>query len=382
MHAEFISPDDSRWKRYLESNWHDFYHLPDYVSACAKHEGGVPMAFFAQYQGASFLAPLILRPLPESLNAFPDWCDCVSPYGYSTPLLAPTQEQLPTFIEAFVDLAKERNVVAAFFRLHPFSELNKDDLCRFGQLVHHGQTIYLDLSITQDEFWKQVRRNHKQNYQRLVQDGFEVSVDDWAHLGEFAALYRETMQRVGAVSCLYSEQYFIDLQSILGPAMHLCCVRARTGSVVAGGVFVEMGGVVHYHLSATATDCLRLGPNKLIIPVMRAWSQGRMNRVLHLGGGVGGAYDSLFHFKAGFSGARADFYSYRVIVDQIKYESLSGIVATQAEGVPSIPTNFFPAYRRAVSHAPHLPPVAVDTMVAHDPGDGRLTPTALISELQ
>ena len=125
MHAEFISPDDPRWQRYLESNWHDFYHLPDYVKLCAYHEGGIPIAFYAQYRGASFLVPLIIRPLPESLNASPGWCDCVSPYGYSTPLVAPTQEQLPAFIEAFVALAKERNLVAAFFRLHPLSGAKK-----------------------------------------------------------------------------------------------------------------------------------------------------------------------------------------------------------------------------------------------------------------
>lgn len=367
MQAEFISPDDSRWRQYLESNWHDFYHLPEYVRLCATHEGGVPMAFWAQCRDASFLAPMILRPLPASLNASPDWCDCVSPYGYSTPLVAPTQEQLPAFLEAFVGLAQERNVVAAFFRLHPFWELNKGDLCRFGKMVHHGQTIYLDLSVTQDEFWKQVRRNHKQNYQRLVQDGFEVSIDDWAHLAAFTAIYRDTMQRVGAASCLYSEQYFIDLKSILGSSMHLCCVHSRTGAVVAGGVFVEMGGLVHYHLSATANDCLRFGPNKLLIPAMRAWSQGRMNRVLHLGGGVGGAYDSLFHFKAGFSDAQADFYSYRLIVDQSKYESLSRMVATPAGEEQSISTNFFPAYRRPVPSASQLPPVSVGTTVAHDP---------------
>ena len=189
-----------------------------------------------------------------------------------------------------------------------------------------------------------------------------------ADLAAFTAIYRDTMQRVGAASCLYSEQYFIDLKSILGSSMHLCCVHSRTGAVVAGGVFVEMGGLVHYHLSATANDCLRFGPNKLLIPAMRAWSQGRMNRVLHLGGGVGGAYDSLFHFKAGFSDAQADFYSYRLIVDQSKYESLSRMAATPAGEEQSISTNFFPAYRRPVPSASQLPPVSVGTTVAHDPG--------------
>ncbi|MCK6499873.1 MAG: hypothetical protein L6Q38_10385, partial [Nitrospira sp.] len=76
---------------------------------------------------------------------------------------------------------------------------------------------------------------------------------------------------------------------------------------------------------------------------------------------------SLFHFKAGFSDARADFYSYRLIVDQSKYESLSRVAATQAGGDHSIPANFFPAYRRAVPHAPHLPPVPAATAVTQEP---------------
>jgi hypothetical protein len=277
MRAQFISPDDPQWQRHLDANWHDFYHLPEYVKLCAYHEGGIPMAFLAHYRGASFLAPLIIRPLPESLNASPDWCDCVSPYGYSTPLVAPTQEQLPAFIEAFLGLAKERNMVAAFFRLHPFSELNKGDLCAdSGSWCTMDQTIYLDLSLTEDEFWKQVRRNHKQNYQRLVQDGFDVSVDDWGRLGEFASLYRATMQRVGAVTCLYSEQYFTDLKTILGPAMHLCCVRSRTGSMVAGGASSSRweGWCIITCRRRRRSICAS-GPNKLIIPFMRAWAQER-----------------------------------------------------------------------------------------------------------
>lgn len=356
MLAEFISPDNPRWTRYLEANWHDFYHLPDYVRLCARNEGGTPAAFYAQTRGASFLAPLVIRPLPQSLNAPHGWSDCASPYGYSTPLVAPTQELLPAFLEAFVKTAKDQGIVAAFFRLHPFSELNKDDLCRFGQLMHHGQTVYLDLSQSEEEFRAQVRRNHKQNILKLTQLDFQVSFDDWNLLGEFASLYYATMTRVGAVTCLYPESYFTELKAILGSSMHLCCILSREGRLIAGGVFVETAGLVHYHLSATATEYLRLGPNKLIITFLRTWSQERLNKVLHLGGGVGGAYDSLFHFKAGFSKARADFYSFRLIVDQHKYESLSRFADTQAGGRSDAgPSTFFPAYRRSTSQAPrHL----------------------------
>jgi len=346
MRADFIAPDDPRWRRYLENHWHDFYHLPDYVRLCARLEGGIPAAFYGEAGDAAFLAPLIVRSLPESLTAGQVRNDCTSPYGYSTPLVTPRQGALAEFLEAFIAKAKDRHIVAAFFRLHPFCELDREALSRFGQLVHHGQTIYLDLTLTEKEFWGQVRRNHKQNIQRLMQGGVRVSFDDWSLLPEFAALYRHTMSRVGAVTCLYDEAYFTELKTILGDSMHLCCVLSQAGQMLAGGIFVETGGLIHYHLSATATEYLRYGPNKLIIPFMRAWGQQRANKVLHLGGGVGGKCDSLFHFKAGFSDARAEFYSYRLIVDQQEYDALSRAVEAEDQSNHPNASSYFPAYRR------------------------------------
>ncbi len=356
--GEFILPEDPRWKRYLDVNWHDFYHRPEYALLCARNEGGTAAAFYGQGRGASFLAPLVIRQIPHPLNQ--DLYDCSSPYGYSTPLVGPTQEQLPAFLDAFLKCAKDHRIVTAFFRLHPFLELNKEDLGRFGQIVHHGQTVYIDLSLSDEVFWSQVRRNHRQNIHKLSQLGFEVRLDDWSLLREFAPMYRETMSRVGAHTCLYSEPYFEELKVMLGESMHLCCVLSSDGQVVAGGIFVETAGIVHYHLSATATEFLRFGPNKLIVTFVRAWAQQRYNKVLHLGGGVAGQYDSLFHFKAGFSEARANFYTYRMIVDQHQYETLSRSVDGHAGVRASTPSVYFPAYRRPpaqgiLSGLQHLP---------------------------
>ncbi|HMU55981.1 MAG TPA: GNAT family N-acetyltransferase [Nitrospira sp.] len=360
MVAEFISSEDPRWSRFLARHWHDFYHFPKYVRLCARHEGSIPVAFYAESQGASFLAPLTVRQLPSNLNVGRGWSDSVSPYGYSSPLVAPTQTLLPTFLEAFLGAAREHRIVSVFFRLHPFSELNKEDLGRFGKIVHQGQTVYIDLSLPDETFWSQVRRNHKQNIQRLKEMNFRVTLDDWSLLPDFTELYRQTMSRVGATTCLYDQEYFDDLRTILDESMHLCCVLSREGHVVAGGVFVETHGIVHYHLSATADEYLRLGPNKLIIPYMRAWAKAQQHKILHIGGGVGGAVDSLFHFKAGFSDARADFYTYRMIVDQSLYEALTRASNVRTSDRANI-ANYFPAYRHANAEpAPEESPCPTD----------------------
>jgi hypothetical protein len=159
------------------------------------------------------------------------------------------------------------------------------------------------------------------------------------------------MSRVGATTCLYDVKYFNELKTILGDSMHLCCVLSGDGRVVAGGIFVEMAGIVHYHLSATATDQLRFGPNKLIVTSVRTWARQQANKVLHLGGGVAGSYDSLFHFKAGFSDARADFYTYRMIVDQSRYEALTCSADAPRADCSNI-AGYFPAYRHPGMQVP------------------------------
>jgi hypothetical protein len=73
------------------------------------------------------------------------------------------------------------------------------------------------------------------------------------------------------------------------------------------------------------------------------WAKARGDRTLHLGGGVGGRADSLFHFKAGFSPLRHRFRTLRVVVDEDRYVAL--VSALDAGLDPSDRAGFFPLYR-------------------------------------
>ena len=70
------------------------------------------------------------------------------------------------------------------------------------------------------------------------------------------------------------------------------------------------------------------------------WAGGLGARWMHLGGGVGGAEDSLFRFKAGFSPRRHRFETWRWIVDPHAYERRCRHANVGAD------ESFFPAYRR------------------------------------
>ena len=286
MIAEFIGPRDARWKSFLKRTKHDFYHLPEYVELAAANEGGTPVAFYAEKGEAACLAPLLIRQIPEVLKAPSDWYDCISPYGYSTPLVSSPQVPLESFLEAFCLAARQHGLITALFRLHPLLVLNHEILGKFGALANHGQTVYVNLAKPVGENW--MRSVHKRNIRKLLSLNFSVSVDEWRLFKDFVEIYLLTMKRVGASQrYLFPEEYFENLRVALGERLHLCSVLSPRGDVAAAGLFVETDGIVEYHLGGTAGEYHALSPSKLMVDFMRRWAQEQSSSLLHLGGGRG-----------------------------------------------------------------------------------------------
>jgi hypothetical protein len=83
---------------------------------------------------------------------------------------------------------------------------------------------------------------------------------------------------------------------------------------------------------------------------VRRWAKAGGYASLHLGGGVGGRADSLFHFKAGFGAGRTPFHTWRIVCDPAVYDALCAPVAPAQDSRQRIVddgTGFFPAYRAA-----------------------------------
>lgn len=346
MIAEFIDPQDARWRKLLSGIRHDCYHLPEYVEVAAGEDGVTPMAFYAEDGSAACLIPLLLRPISGMLNAPSDWFDCVSPYGYSGMLLSSSRDKVHSFLDAFCCSARARGIVSAFIRLHPLFPLDHGALEKFGKLVRHGQTVYINLSETKDRVWQHVSSNHRRNITRLLRSGFHCSLDDWSRYRDYIAIYHATMERVGAAKAyFFSMEYFEALRDRLGNRIHLVCVLSDADELAAAGLFIATQGIVQYHLGGTAENYLAVAPSKLMLDFVWRWAQEGSQDVFHLGGGVGGAEDSLFHFKAGFSPLRGEFYTYRVVVDEPKYAMLTQAAQSVRGADVAAPGDFFPVYR-------------------------------------
>jgi hypothetical protein len=351
MRTDLIEPSDPLWMRTLESVAHDVYHLPSYVELCAGMEGGVARAFVASEGDCAFLVPLIVRDIPERLGGG-DLRDATVPYGYPGPIAscAETRPDAPAeFVSravfAMAESLREQRVISAFLRLHPLLPVPLEGLGQLGGLVPSGDTVSIDLSLPDEERWRQMRSNHRRDVTKATAQGQVADVDAaWTALPDFIGAYHETMRRVGANSYyMFSEDYFSALIGALGQHAHLWTVRSGP-EVLAGAIFTECNGIVQYHLGGTRDRYLPGNPIKLLFHRAAAWFKQRGNRWLHLGGGVGGQHDSLFHFKLGFSSLTFPFHTWRVVLEPTTYDRLSTSAGIQA--ARDTVTTFFPAYRQ------------------------------------
>lgn len=327
------------WEAVLRAARHDFYHLPAYVALSALQERGRPCALRVTHGGRTMLLPLLVREIPG--GGF----DATSPYGYPGPVGIGTND--PAFLRVALvgglQVLRQAGLVSAFVRLHPL--LNPLPPTGIGTLVRHGESVSVDLTLPTEELWAQTRLNHRRDIRRAVRLGCVASMDeDWKHLESFKKLYRATMARRSAAAFyLFEDAYFDGLRDALGESLHLCVVE-KDGVVAAAGLFVETNGIVQYHLSGMDDGFRMVQPTKLMMHFVRGWAKGRGNRVLHLGGGVGGDADSLLQFKVGFSPLRHAFATLRMVIDEREYGRL--VAARDPLLDPGARSGFFPLYRR------------------------------------
>jgi hypothetical protein len=338
MRSALIDPGDARWRDVLAQTAYDVYHLPGYAALAARHEGGEGRALLVEDGGRTLLVPLVVRAIEGS------WRDAASPYGYPGPLVTggADREWLEAALASGAEHLRAEGVVTLFIRLHP---LLNTTLPAGPGLVLHGNTVVIDLSLPEAELWRQTRSNHRIHINKARKAGDRAFIDEeWRYYEAFQIAYRATMERLDATSFyFFDDEYFRDLRTVMGGRMHL--VAVTVGDELAGGCLITTtGGIVQYHLSATADGFSDRQPTKFAIDLARSWAKARGERWFHLGGGRGGQDDALLHFKAGFSDGRREFHTLRMILDRDANEDLCQRFAPRSD--PSDLAGYFPVYRQ------------------------------------
>lgn len=354
MDTKTIDLSNPLWLKILQKLPHDVYHLPEYVYLEAKRIHAIPEAILITEDDKLFFLPYLLRrcdPLFCGNLATPEIFDVVSPYGYPGILLSQAAANAPNFLELALNQLisdfQKKQVCSAFFRLHPIlnqnlSEIYSGDICHIT-----GETISVDLRLSQEEIWSQTRSDHRKDINRLKRAGLVAKIVPFnQYIDEFIAMYKETMDRAGAAKLYYFDSDFFSSLLTLGENLHLAIVESE-GQMACGCLITECDGIVQTYLGGTKQQFLKQSPDKLLFDYVRFWAKERGNTVFHLGGGAGSSKDGVYNFKAGFSKQRYRFLTLRLITDEEKYRNLVELRAkalnTKAEEL--LNSTYFPAYR-------------------------------------
>jgi len=336
----FAPADKDQWNAYIHGSLHyDFYHTADYHLL----EGGNNAFLFVYQDGDRYIAiPLIKRVIPDS-----DYFDCTSVYGYTGPVCNKDFAELDKtfitdFLKEFVAFLKEERIISIFTRLHP---LSNQSLLLPPTVKLVGRTVAVDLQQSLDEQRAQYRRPIRMKINQLRKKGFEVKVDhSLEQVAVFGEIYRENMKKVNAAEhYLYSDAYFKQFLQAEDYHAKLLLVEYE-GEIAAGAIATFTNKVVQLHLAGTASRFFKDSPMKLIYDEACLLGRAEGMHYMHLGSGVGGKEDSLFHFKTGFSDCFFDFNTWNYIADPSIYEELVNQrlkekVATEDN------TDLFPLYR-------------------------------------
>lgn len=355
MTVTLLSPNDERWGEVLQTLPHEFYHWPRYAALEAERIGGEGVALVVEGEGNMFFLPLIQRPIAPAItgDSKAPAIDAVSPYGYPGPLTKASGGGRDAFIDEALDAAqpilRQAGWVSIFVRTNPI--LNRSDDCKsHGSLVEHGACVWLDLTLSSEQLHSQTRPRYRSYINGASRAGVVARFDEqWHHLGDFVRLYYQTMDKVGAERWYYFDRpYFEGLRQVLGDHLKLCIVEFQ-GRVVAAGLFAVSGGIVQYLFSGSDETGGQPHATKLMLVFVRDWAKAAGQKVLHLGGGLGGRADDLLTFKQGFSKLSHPFYSWRWIIDESRYAGLTDRWE-RIEGAKAAPLiGYFPAYRKAFS---------------------------------
>ncbi|MGJ7919525.1 lipid II:glycine glycyltransferase FemX [Neobacillus sp. LXY-4] len=274
--------------------------------------------------------------------------DIITPtYGYGGPI-SDVEDKLviKQFRQEFEEYCQKENVICEFIRFHPLLQNAKfmEDLM---EVSYDRETIYIDLTKSEEDIFKSYHKNHKRNVNKGIKNQLEFKVfmkeEAFQRIEEFYQLYKETMDKLNASAHSYfSTDYLKNLLSSLYDKSMIGAVFFNN-KIIGAALCMYEGGLLHYHLGCSKKEYLHLGGNVFLLHNIAIWGKQNGLNVFHLGGGHVGR-DSLFQFKYRFNPyGTLDFYIGKKVHNPQKYKKL--VDKWEEYYDQESQKNFFPIYR-------------------------------------
>ncbi len=320
--------EPSAWDGLLDRlGLRDAYLRRGFVEAACVLDAGRPTLL---HDGGDSVFACSVREIPGS-----DRPDVLTPYGYGGPVSA--GGSLDAFWPAYEDWCAERGVVSTFVRFHPLYANHRDAPATI-ELERLADTVAWPIGPGADPA-ETLHRHHRRRIRKAERDLEVAVVAGPERLAGFASLYEEGMRALGADSFyLFPEEYWQTLASGLDQSL-LQLDAFLDGEVVASTLCLSSPPWLHYHLGAALEGGRSVGASHLLLLAAARWGHEHGCEVFHLGGGVGGAADSLWEYKSRFApDSLVEAWVGKAVHDEAAYLRLSGADTLDLSG-------FFPAYR-------------------------------------
>ena len=328
----FIS-DALNWHELLKLfEYSDIYHTFDYVYLESLRINGTPKLVTVSMPTGLIGLVMIFRKIPGENKHF----DATAVYGYNGVLNSPglSSTDFNHGIERIKKALAQRGCVSFFNRESNFTTY------RLPESTPRGKVLGVDLDQTPEVYEKSLPRRIRQQINALRKLNYTVIESSAPEtIAEFCEVYRHTMlRRYANVSYFFSYNYF---DSVLKIKTHSVSLRSvyHEGKMVCGAIFATEGKYMYYMFSGSLLDVTPYSVIRLIFDEIIRENLNRGKKLLHLGGGLGGAEDSLYQFKNSFGKIVLPFYTTQWILIPEVYNRLS------AQSAPE--SNFFPRYRIA-----------------------------------
>lgn len=348
MEAGFL-PTSSKLYKELATSLKEIFFLPEYVEANRyiykdAEETGI---FYISINDVYIWAPFIKRNIMANYMYF----DITSPYGYGGVILSSKKngfityehdkplwdKYLPIYLKKLNEFCINNNIVTEFSRFHPSLKNHlyfegKDEALSLLLPTNIGVVVNLDKdeNMLYSELSSSCRRNIKKAKRENLRVEFSKNWED------FYLLYIKTLDRKSACSFYYFPTSFFEyIFSNLSSYATVGMTYSKEGRPVAAAIFLHSNSNFYYFLGGSLEEYLIYRPNNILFWEAILYAKYKGYHKFYLGGGYRNK-DSLFHFKAGFSKDRVEYFTYRKIHINSVYSSLCS---------EPINSSFFPAYR-------------------------------------
>lgn len=323
----------------------DIYFEKNYGKLYEKIENGKVEVFHFKSEIGEVRHLFLKRIIPIEIDG-EIYHDIVTPYGYGGPVILWSKdnkkdELISQFDKSFKKYCDENNIVSEFIRFHPILE-NEKDFRRIYSIEFNRKTLGTNLKDYDDPVKSEFSKSARKTIRRAIRAGLNYRViTSPNNLKKFKEIYYSTMKRNEAKEYYYfGENYFDNILKYFRDNIILIEVLYED-EVIAAGLYLAYGKIIHAHLSGTLSEFLHLSPAYIIKFATVLWGKKNGFDLIHYGGGTTNSPDDLlFKFKKKFSkNTEFEFYIGKKIWNEDVYTQLCNIVNVEKS------QEFFPAYR-------------------------------------